>query len=350
VESFVVAVTDYIEPDLEWERGELAKAGITLRAHQLRHAPEEQVAEACEDADIVVVNMARLSAGVVGRMKPGCLVIRHGIGYDNVDVDACTARGVQFANQPDYCVEEVAEHAVALLLACARGLWGAGEAVAASSSRGEWDFNAVFPVRRVAGRTLGVVGTGRIGKRVCELMGGFGMHILAHDPLLAPEYRVPEAEYVDMNRLVEESDFVTLHAPVTEGTTHLVNAELLVRMKDSAYLVNSSRAALVDTSALVEALEQGAIAGAAVDVYEVEPPPPDSPLLRAPHCLLTPHVAWASEDSAWQIRKDIVDDILRWKSGKDARHVVNGVLRSTAGGGGAGQLPASTSSRIGANR
>ena len=322
-----VVVTDFVENDLDRERHELARHGIALNTHQLRNEPGDVVATICDRADVIVVNMTELRDAVIERLSRCRLIIRHGIGYDNVDAAACARRGIQLANQPEYCVAEVAEHTICLLLACARDLGAASATMNASVALKQWDYGSMRPIHRLASRTLGVIGTGRIGGRVCELAQGLGFRVLGYDPMVATTNRVAGINYVGLDELVANSDFISLHAPVADATRHLVNADFLRSMKRTACLINTSRAALVDTGALAHALAEEQIAGAAIDVFDQEPPPPDATILSAPRCILTPHVAWASEESAEAIRASIVEDILRWQSGHNARHVVNGVFR-----------------------
>jgi len=320
-----VVVTDYIEDDLNWEAEELAKAGIQFEAYQLKFRPPEEVIEKVADADVVVVNMVRMDETVISRMKRCKLLIRHGIGYDNVDVAACTRHGIQFAYQPDYCKEDVAEHAIALIFACARKVVWSRRILDESSARGQWDFSGLFPIYRMDGKTLGIIGVGRIGSRVYRKLRSFGFRILGNDPYLSAERRaeLEGIEWVDKKTLFSESDFVTIHTPLTDETRHLANAETIGWMKPTAYLINTSRGPMVDVEALAEALRQRKIAGAAIDVYDVEPPPPDYPLFGLDNVILTPHIAWASEEAGWEIRRSILDDILAFSQGKPARCVVN---------------------------
>ncbi|MCC7517954.1 MAG: C-terminal binding protein [Verrucomicrobiae bacterium] len=315
-------VTDYIEDNLDWEAGELAKAGIGFAAHQLKFKPEGEVLAKVAGADVIVVNMVKFDAALIAKLDRCKLLIRHGIGYDNVDVAACTKQGIVFAYQPDYCVEDVAEHAIALVFACARKVVWSRKTLDDSSARGQWDFSELFPIRRMDGKTLGLVGLGRIGSAVARKLRSFGMKLLAHDPCL-PAGRKPEVPLVSLEQLLKESDYVTLHTPVTPETRHLINAKTLSLMKPTAYLVNTARGPIVDAGALAAALKEGKLAGAAIDVFDIEPPPVSHPLFGAPNVILTPHIGWASEEAGWEIRKSILDDILAFAKGGTARCVVN---------------------------
>lgn len=317
-------VTDYIEDNLDWEAAELAKAGIRFEAYQLKFKPEPEVLAKIADADMIVVNMVRFTDSLLAGLKNCRVLIRHGIGYDNVDVAACTRRGILFAYQPDYCKEDVAEHAIALIFACARKIVRGRRTLEESSARGQWDFSGLFPIRRLDGKTLGVLGVGRIGSRVCRKLKSFGFRILGCDPYLTPERRREIGiEFVDHDTLFRKSDYLTVHTPLTDETRHIVNARTLGLMKPTAYLVNTSRGPMVDADALAEALRENRIAGAAIDVFDVEPPPPSHPFFALENCILSPHIGWASEEAGWEIRRSILDDLLAVAAGRPARCVVN---------------------------
>lgn len=325
------AVTDYIEDNLDWEAKELGAAGIDFSAFQLKFRPDDEVVAAIHDADFVVVNMVKMTEGILSRLPKCRLLIRHGIGYDNVDVAACTRHSIPFAYQPDYCTEDVAEHAIALLFACARKVVASRAILDRSVAKGQWDFAGLFPMYRMRGKTLGIVGVGRIGSRVAQKLSSFGFRILGNDPYLPPERkRELGIEWVDASTLFRESDYVTIHTPLNDETRHLVNAKTLGLMKKTAWLVNTARGGMVDIPALEAALKAGRIAGAALDVYDREPPPPEYPLYGMDNVILTPHTAWASEEAGWQIRKNIVADILSAARGGEARCLVNKGVRARA--------------------
>ena len=319
-----VVVTDYIEDNLDWEAGELSEHGIAFETHQLKFKPEQEVVEKVGDADVVVVNMVKMTESLLAGLERCKLLIRHGIGYDNVDVDACTRLGIQFAYQPDYCKADVAEHAIALVLACGRKVVWGRKTLDKSSADGQWDFSGLFPVYRLEGKTLGIVGVGRIGSRVYRKMSSFGFNIIGCDPYLSEDL-ISELgiKLVSREELFRTADFVTIHTPLTDETRHMANAETLGWMKPTAYLINTSRGPMVDHEALAHALKKKQIAGAAIDVYDVEPPPPSYPLFGLDNVILSPHMSWASEEAGWEIRRSILDDILAFSEGRPARCVVN---------------------------
>lgn len=324
-QTMKVVVTDYIETNLDWEAGILRERGIEFAAYQLKFRPEDEVVDACRDADVIVVNMVRFTESLLSRLPRCRLLIRHGIGYDNVDVAACTRHGIVFAYQPDYCKEDVAEHAIALLFACARKVVRSRKTLEESSAAGKWDFSGLFPIYRLDGKTVGIVGVGRIGSRVWRKLRTFGFQFLGCDPYLddATRAQYDSIRWVDKETLFRNADFVTVHTPLNAETRHMVDARALSWMKPTAYLINTSRGPMVDTAALAEALRAGRIAGAAIDVFDVEPPPPDMPLFGLPNCILTPHIGWASEEAGWEIRQSILNDILAFAEGRPARCIVN---------------------------
>lgn len=327
-----IVVTDYIEENLDWEAEQCRKADIEFAAYQLKFKPEAEVHSKVRDADVIVVNMVKFDASLIGQLTRCRLLIRHGIGYDNVDVDACTRQGIAFAYQPDYCKEDVAEHAIALIFACARKVVASRHTLDDSSAAGQWNFSGLFPIRRMDGKTLGILGLGRIGGRVYRKLRSFGMMIIAHDPYISERRRAEftDVTFVDKRTLFSTADYITVHTPLNAETRHLVNTETLGWMKPTAYLVNTARGPMVDAYALAEACRKHQIAGAAIDVFDVEPPPQDHPLFGINNVILTPHIGWASEEAGWEIRHSIMNDILAHAQGKPARCLVNQPLLSSS--------------------
>jgi len=320
-----VVVTDYIEPDLDWEAGEMTKRGVDFAAHQLKFRPEDEVIAAIRDADVIVVNMVKMTPRVIDSLENCRRIIRHGAGYDNVDVAACTARGIPLAYCPDYCMDEVAEQAIALIFACARQVPQSRQILNDSIANRKWDFSPLAKCYRMAGKTLGIIGCGRIGGRVLEKMRHFGFaRILICDPYLSPQRRQELGiETVSREEVFRESDYITIHTPLTDETRRLVNRQMLALMKPTAYLVNTSRGPMVDHADLAEAPRAGTIAGAGIDVYDNEPPEDTYPLLGLENAILTPHLSWYSEDAAWKIRSTIMEDIDLALAGKPPRYCVN---------------------------
>jgi len=312
-----VVVTDYIEDNLQWEAEQLKKHHVDFQFHQLKFRPDEEVVEKTRDADVIIVNMVKITEAIVSKWDKCKLVIRHGIGYDNVDVDALTRHGIMFAYQPDYCKEDVAEHAIALIFACARKLFLCRKVLEESSARGQWDFTDIMPVYRLHGKKLGIIGCGRIGSRVLKKLRHFGFKLLVCDPYLSEtRKKALDIDFVDKETVFKEADFISIHTPLNNETRHIVNSETLNMMKTTAYLVNTSRAGMVNHDALVSALKQKKIAGAAIDVYDKEPPDPDDELFKLDNAILSPHLGWYSVEAGWEIRKSIMDDIVSFLDGK----------------------------------
>ena len=242
------------------------------------------------------------------------MVVRHGIGYDRVDVPACTAVGVLAANTPDGPTQSTAEHAVALLLAVAKQLQRSGAALRG----GEWPAKLEIQGVDVRGRTLGVVGFGRIGRRVGEICGvGLGMRVLVHDPFatnVAAAGAWAETA-ADLDDLLARSDFVTLHTSLSPATTHLIGERELRLMKAGSYLINVSRGPVVDEAALIRALHDGHLAGAGLDVFDPEPPDATNPLLAMAQVVATPHVASNTVEGIARISNAVVDQILELLAG-----------------------------------
>jgi D-3-phosphoglycerate dehydrogenase len=316
---YTVAVTDIRFEDLSIEREGLADlADVRVLAEDRARALEELA-----DADAVINLVRPIDAEMVAALPEDCRIIaRYGIGVDNIDVEAAAERGIPVVNDPDYCVEEVATHAMAMVLSLARRL----KPYDAAMAGGEWKTDRADPIEyRFSSQTVGVVGYGTIGSLVGARAAALGAEVLAFDPYLDPDEVGEEATLVPLEELYERSDYVTVHTPLTEETRRLVDAEAFRAMKDTAFLINVSRGPIVDESALIEALESGEIAGAGLDVFETEPPAPDSPLRGHPDVIATPHDAWYSEEANTERRHNITRAVRLALEGERPPNVVNGV-------------------------
>lgn len=330
-----VVVTDYIEVDLKWEEEQFAQMpDVDFEHYQLKLAPKEELIAKVADADIIVVNMARFDEEVIAGCKKCKLLIRHGIGYDNVDVAACTKHGIRFAYMPDYCATEVAEQAVALIFACARKLFTGRRILQASSATGQWDFSTLGDIHRLFGANLGIIGCGRIGGRVHRIMAAVGMNIMVCDPYLDDRQKgaLGIEQTYELETVLREADIITLHTPLDDNTRHMIDEPQLRMMKPTAYLVNTSRGGVINTPALERALREGWIAGAGIDVYEVEPPPADMELFRLDTATLSPHLGWCSVEAGWTIRRKIMEDIRACLRGELPANTVNPEVEQLLGG------------------
>jgi D-3-phosphoglycerate dehydrogenase len=301
-----VLVTDAEYSSLDIESGVLAAAGHELRLASCKTA--EDVIEAGTGVDAMLVQYAPITAAVFEALPQLGLVSRYGVGVDVVDTDAAQRHGVWVCNVPDYGTTEVALHAVAMLLALLRNLAGHDREV----RTGHWDYHLGGELRRPSSLTLGVVGLGRIGRMTAERAAPWFSAVVGYDPYL-PDLAWPKGfERVGILDLFARSSAVTLHLPLTEDTRGLVGIELLGSMPPGSYLVNTSRGGLVDLDALLDALDSGQLAGAALDVLPQEPPPDDHPLLTHPRALITPHVAWYSAEAEVELRRKAAQNIVDW--------------------------------------
>ena len=276
--------------------------------------------EVAAQADALMVTLQPVPAELIATMERCRIISRVGTGLDAIDIDAATKHGIWVTYVPDYAVDEVSTHAIASLLAHARGF----PRLLESTRRGEWGNKVVAPIRRLQGQTLGLLGFGRIGRAVGSKARGLGLEAVVHDPYLdslPPESS--DAQLVDWETLLRTSDYISLHVPLTEGTRHIINSKSLSLMKPTAFLINTARGALIDEDALLEAVRSGQIAGAALDVLSAEPPPVDHPLLHEERVWITPHSAWYSEESMEDMRTRGAEEVVRVLQGQKPRSPVN---------------------------
>jgi len=312
----VVVITDLDHDNVDPERSVLDGHDVELRVLQCR-TPEEVAAQA-GDADVLINQYVPITAEALDALPRCRLVVRYGVGVDNVDVEAAAARGVWVASVPDYGRDEVADHTLALALAVLRGV----VALDRSVREGTWDLEAARPLRRLSTLTYGVVGCGAIGTAVAGRAAGLGMRVLGYD---VPQVRsAPPIERVPLEALLSSSDVVSLHAALTPDTHHLIGAAALGRMRPSAFLVNTARGGLVAAAALLAALDAGELAGAALDVLEGEPPDDLGwRLARHPKVVMTPHAAWYSEEAFHTLKTEVAREALRVLEGGRPRSPVN---------------------------
>jgi D-3-phosphoglycerate dehydrogenase len=286
-----VAITDYTFPSLDIETAILAPLGCALVASKAIPPPAE-LANLVADAEHVITQFAPVNAAVIGAMQKAKVIVRYGVGVDNVDLSAARARGIPVCNVPDYCVEEVADHTLALILATTRQVVGNCNLVRG----GKWGLAApLSAMKALCHLTVGVVGFGRIGREVVRRLLAFKCRVLVYDPAV-PENVVREAgcEPVSLDDVLGQSDVLTLHCPSTAQTRRLIGRDSIARMKRGAILINVGRGDLVEPGALIGALQQGHLAGAGLDVFDPEPIPADSPVLKMDNVVLSSHVASTS--------------------------------------------------------
>ena len=319
-----VLVTDYVWPSVEPERAVLAKADAEIVV-----APdgyEDTLVSLAADVDGILTCFAKVTDRVV-RAAERCTVIgRYGVGVDNINVDTATELGIAVTYVPDYCVDEVADHVVALLLAWNRRIVLFDRA---TKARGWGSEGLGMRIMRLKGKTLGVVGFGRIGRAVCARASAFGMDVVASDPYLTVEAAAEAgARLVDLPELVAESDFVTVHSPLTPETRGLIGASELDAMKPDAFLINAARGGLIDEDALYDALTSGNIAGAGLDVVEDIEPPPDHKLLQLENVIVTPHTAFFSQEAVLELEERAAGEVARVFQGQMPDNLVNSAVLS----------------------
>jgi D-3-phosphoglycerate dehydrogenase / 2-oxoglutarate reductase len=310
-----ILVTDYAWRDLAIETAELARAGAELRVASA--TDEDALVAAAEGVHGILTNWARVTRRVLDAAPELRIVARLGIGLDNIDVEHATARGIVVTNVPDYCVAEVAEHALALLFALARNVAWFDRA----TNQGRYDLASAPPMHRIEGRTLGIVGLGNIGRALSLRARGLGLRVVATGRRRPAD--LDGIEWRSLEALLAESDFVSLHVPATRETRHLIGDRELASMKEGAFLINTARGAVVDSAALGRALGAGRIAGAALDVQDPEPPDLKSAPWNDQRVIVTPHAAFVSEESLAALRTRAARQVADVLSGKRPENVVN---------------------------
>ena len=320
---FRVVMADY-DSDLfappDWIGPQLAQEGIEWLAYQKRSP--EAVVEVARDADMVIVQSVRpLLTGAVLAQLPRCrCVVRLGIGYDSVDVTTATQLGILVCNAPGFCTEDVAEHALALLLNGVRHIARQDRLV----REGRWERSGALPSVRMKGRTLGFVSFGSIARALAELVKGFNMTLLAYDPYLSAEVM---ARYgvrkVELDELLRQADYISVHTPLSQDTYHLLGASEFDLMKPGVVLVNTSRGSIIDETALVRAMRSGKVWAAGLDVFEQEPLPLDSPLRLFDTITMTPHVAASSDESVCDLYRICCQIVMDVRDGRWPASVVN---------------------------
>lgn len=307
----------------------MAKLQAEADVQVLPEPTEQALRLAIRFVDAVIVRLCPVSAEAIEKAQRLRVIGRHGVGVDNVDLDAATRRGVPVVYAPQTNAVSVAEHTIAMMLALAKNLMRFDQELRI----GRFQSRLVIRGIELEGKTLGVIGLGNIGRLVAEkCRKAFHMRVLGYDPYISPGL-VPEVELVEnLEQLLREADVITLHVPLTEETRNLLGRRELALLKPTALLINTSRGAVVDEEALAEALHAGSIAGAALDVFSIEPPPPDHPILSAPNTLLSPHVAAHTEEALRRMALSVVEDVLAVLRGDKPHNIANPEVYEYSGG------------------
>lgn len=316
--AYKVVITDYVFPDLEIERKELAKIDATLV--ECAATDEESIIKEAKDADAVLVCYAELTDRIVSSLDKCRVISRYGIGVNNIDVPVATEKGIAVTFVPDYCVEEVSDHALTLILACTRKLCQLNSTV----KNGTWDYKGQRPIYRLRGRTLGLVGFGKIPRRLAEKVQAFGFELLAYDPYANRDSVAKTGvTLVELNELLAESDIISVHAPLTEETNGMLGYEQFKMMKKAPVVVNTARGPLVKQADLLRALQEGLVSSAGLDVLESEDFDPNNPLVALDNVVLTPHVAFYSEESLKELQFRAVEGVVKVLTGEEPRACLN---------------------------
>ena len=307
----LIAVTDSPFPSLDPAKAALARIDPELRV--ANSASADDILAVARDADAILVTYAKLPGDLLRQLRRCKAIGRFGLGVDNIDIAAAAELGITVTYVPDYCIQEVSDHAMALLLALARKVPQSNALV----QTGRWDMPAVVPIHRLAGRVLGLVSFGNISRALAPKAKAFGLRVVAYDPYV-PQHALAAAgvESMSFDRLLEISDFVSIHAPLLPATRGLFNAEVFRKMKQGACLINTARGPLVDEDALLAALDSGRLAGAALDVVAVEPLPKGSRLIGRDNVVLTPHTGFYSVEALNELQTKCAADVARVLSGE----------------------------------
>jgi len=307
----LIAVTDSPFPSLDPALAALKRVDPELR--MAKSASADDILVVARDADAMLVTYAKLPGELLKQLKRCKVIGRFGLGVDNIDTPAAAQLGITVTYVPDYCLREVSDHAMALLLALARKIPFSNRLV----QSGRWEVPPIVPLRRLEGQVLGLVGFGNIPRAVAPKAAAFGLKVITHDPFVSADVaRALGVDNTSFEDLLDRSDFVSVHAPLLQATRGLMNADAFARMKKGAFLMNTARGPLVDETALVAALDSGHLAGAALDVVTVEPLAKDSPLLGRDNVILTPHTAFYSVEALEELQTKCASDVARVLSGE----------------------------------
>jgi D-3-phosphoglycerate dehydrogenase / 2-oxoglutarate reductase len=314
----VIAVTDTVFPSLDPAKTALARLNPTYRMSKSVNA--DDIVAVAKDADAVLVTYAKLTRDVLMQLTRCRAIGRFGLGVDNIDLPTAKEKGIAVNYVPDYCIREVSDHAMALLLALIRKIPLSNKLV----QSGRWEMPAVVPIRRIEGTVLGLIGFGHIPRLVAPKAQAFGMRVISYDPFAKPDvFKAAGAEGVDLDTLLKTSDYVSVHAPLLPATRGMLNATAFSKMKKGAYVVNTARGPLIDEPDLIAALDSGQVGGAGLDVVAAEPLAKDSPLLGRDNVIISPHTAFYSIEALNELQTKCATDVARVLSGEKAVYPIS---------------------------
>jgi D-3-phosphoglycerate dehydrogenase len=320
--KFKVVITDCDHGSIEEEKEELGRIGAELILAQVKE--EKDLIRECKEADGLINQYSLLTRAVLEQL-PKCKVLaRYGVGVDSVDLKAATDLGIIVANVPDYCMDEVANQTIAMILTLIRKTAFLDRKV----KSGEWDFHSGIPIHRTRGKTLGLIGCGKIGLEVAKKISAFGVRVMTFDPYLE---KAPEGiELKDFDSVLKESNFISVHCPLNNSTRHLIGEREFKKMEKKPLLINTSRGPIIDEKALIHALREGLLSGAGLDVLETEPPDSQSPLLKMENVVLSPHIGFYSVESISELKRRTAKNVADVLMGKWPGFVVNREVKGRA--------------------
>src|SRR3990167_1822889 len=314
----VIAVTDSVFPSLDLAKAALAKLNPTFR--MAKSAGADDILAVAKDADAILVTYAKLTRDILLQLTKCKAIGRFGLGVDNIDLPAAKEKGIADNYVPDYCIREVSDHAMALLLSLIRKIPLSNKLV----QSGRWEMPAVVPIRRLDGTVLGLLGFGNIPRLVAPKAQAFGMKVVAYDPYVKPElFKAANVESVDFDTMLKNSDYISVHAPLLPATRGMLNAAAFAKTKKGVLIVNTARGPLIDESALMAALDSKQVGGAALDVVTTEPLPKDSPLLGRDNVILSPHTGFYSIEALEELQTKCAADVARVLSGEKAVYPIS---------------------------
>ncbi len=313
-----IIITDCDHANMDQEDKVFNDANLTYEMYQCK--TEEDLIEKCKGGEIFINQYAPFTKKVISALKPEIKqIVRYGVGVNNVDLEAATMLGVQVCNVPDYGMNEVADHAVAMLMSLVRKVC----LMDRFTKAGNWDYTKSMPIYRILNNTIGIVGLGRIGKTFAKRMHGFGCEIISCDPRYMIGDKVDGVEIVEFDKLVEKSDMISIHCPLKDETKNLFNLAAFKNMKKTAYIVNTARGGIINEDDLYIALKEGLIAGAGLDVVEEEPMKLGNKLFEFDNFICTPHLAWYSEESAVELKRKVAEEAVRFSNTGKIQYAVN---------------------------
>ncbi|OIJ17516.1 hydroxyacid dehydrogenase [Anaerobacillus alkalilacustris] len=319
---YKVVITDYEYSSLAPEKEVLRKIGVELTAVQCQ--TEEEVIEACKDADALLNQYAPITRKVIEKLENCKVIARFGVGVNTIDIGAATEKGIIVSNVTDYCIDEVSDHAFALLISAARKVVLLNKEV----KKGVWNFNVGVPIFRLKGRVLGLVGFGQIPQALAKKAQAFGLQVKAFDPFVPIDVAEKlNVQLLSLSELCKVSDFISVHAPLNEHTCGMIGDAQFDLMKKEAFIINTARGAVINEKALIKALQEEKVAGAAIDVVEQEPINLDNPLLKMENVIINPHVAWYSEEAQEELKRKTAQNVVDVLSGYFPRYIVNNSVK-----------------------